>query len=236
MACSLDSALKREIKCRFWFIRLQLSVIFSRPIYVRPHQRKTHMPAVPAFCDTCGTAFNSGIFVENSTNISFSGNRSGPCPRCGGMGHVPDGVFNFIGNTIEILSAPERTVSELLSLARIFREARDRGEDKEQVAARVEKEVPSLSALAKLLPTNKSELYGFLGVVIAAVALYTQSADRPPSQTVLNVTQIVQQITNEQPQNRTQTQLPATPLKQGRNEPCQCGSGKKFKKCCGALK
>ena len=29
------------------------------------------MPSVPAFCDTCGTVFNSGIFVENATNITF---------------------------------------------------------------------------------------------------------------------------------------------------------------------
>jgi hypothetical protein len=194
------------------------------------------MPAVPAFCDTCGTAFNSGLFVENSKNISFAGNRSGPCPRCGGMGHVPDGVFNFIGNTIEILSAPERTVSELLDLAKILREARDKGENTEQVAARIQKELPSLLVLAKLLPTNKSELYGFLGVVIAAVALYTQSGDKPPSQTVVNVTQIFQQITNEQPEHRNQVRLPAAPQKTGRNESCQCGSGKKYKRCCGALK
>lgn len=151
------------------------------------------------------------------------------------MGHVPDGVFNFIGNTIEILSAPERTVSELHGLARIIREARDKGENKEQVAARIEKELPSLSPLAKLLPTNKNELYGFLGVIIAAVALYTQSGDKPPSQTIVNVTQIVQQITTyEQAQN--QVQPSASAQKQGRNEPCQCGSGKKYKKCCGALR
>jgi hypothetical protein len=194
------------------------------------------MPVVPAFCDTCGTAFNSGVFVENATNITFTGNPSGPCPRCGGMGHVPDGVFNFIGNTIQILSAPERTVSELLGLSRILREAREKGENKEQVTARIQKELPSLSVLAKLLPTNKSELYGFLGVVIAAVALYTQSADKPPSQTVVNVTQIIQVITNEQPQNKSQIQSSASLHKRGRNEACQCGSGKKYKKCCGALK
>jgi uncharacterized protein YecA (UPF0149 family) len=32
-------------------------------------------------------------------------------------------------------------------------------------------------------------------------------------------------------------ETPATPVtrqKVGRNEPCPCGSGKKFKKCCGA--
>jgi SEC-C motif len=191
------------------------------------------MPATPAFCDICGAAFNSGFFIENSTNVSFSGNKSGPCPRCGGMGSVPDGVFNFIGNTIEILSAPGRMVSDLLGLAKILREARDKGENKEQVVARIEKELPSLSVLTRLLPTNKSELYGFLGVVIAAVALYTQSGDKPPSQTIVNVTQIVQQITNEEPQHRNQIRLPAAQQKQGRNESCQCGSGKKHKKCCG---
>ena len=36
---------------------------------------------------------------------------------------------------------------------------------------------------------------------------------------------------------RTRSEIPATPVtrkKVGRNEPCPCGSGKKFKKCCGA--
>lgn len=28
--------------------------------------------------------------------------------------------------------------------------------------------------------------------------------------------------------------IPVTSLKIGRNEPCTCGSGKKYKKCCGA--
>jgi hypothetical protein len=121
------------------------------------------MPAVPAFCDTCGTVFNSGFFVENSREVSFAGNRSGPCPKCGGMGHVPDGVFNFIGNTIEILSAPERTHAELMRLAEILRQAKERSETKEQVAERIEKEVPGLAKLAGLLPSNRAELYGFLG-------------------------------------------------------------------------
>lgn len=190
------------------------------------------MPSVPAFCDTCGTVFNSGFFVENSMNISFSGNRSGPCPRCGGMGHVPDGVFNFIGNTIEILSAPERTVAELTHLSRILDEAKTKSETREQVASRIEKELPSLSKLAQLLPENRSELYGFLAVVLAAVQLFTQTP-AAPSSTTINVTQVIQQVTAEpQPQKVA----PRTAKKTGRNEPCPCGSGAKYKRCCGALK
>ena len=194
------------------------------------------MPVVPAFCNTCGTAFNSGFFVENSTNISFAGNRSGPCPKCGGMGHVPDGVFNFIGNTIEILSAPERTIIELLSLVKIIKEARAKSETKDQVATRIKNELPGLSLLAKILPENKNELYGFLSVVLAALALYTQSPEKPSIQTTINITQIVETVIVEGKKEAVQgTQVAPSP-KQGRNDPCNCGSGMKYKKCCGALK
>jgi uncharacterized protein YecA (UPF0149 family) len=190
------------------------------------------MPSVPAFCDTCGTVFNSGFFVENSTNMSFTGNRSGPCPSCGGMGHIPDGVFNFIENTIEILSAPERTMAELTQLARILREAKAKSETREQVASRIEKETPSLSKLAKLLPENRSELYGFLALVLAAVQLLTQTP-AAPSSTTINITQVIQQVVAEP---KAAKEAPARSQKVGRNELCPCGSGAKYKRCCGALK
>ena len=191
------------------------------------------MPSVPAFCDTCSTVFNSGIFVENSTNISFAGNRSGPCPNCGGMGHVPDGVFNFIGNTIEILSAPERTISELTRLAQILREAKANSETKEQVATRIEKEIPALSKLAKLLPENRVELYGFLALVLTAAQFFT-----PPSQPpiTINVGQVIQMSIVETPISSVPERRLAGAKKPGRNDPCTCGSGAKYKKCCGPLK
>jgi len=34
----------------------------------------------------------------------------------------------------------------------------------------------------------------------------------------------------------TEVQLSRTPPRVGRNEPCPCGSGKKFKKCCKYVK
>ena len=129
------------------------------------------------------------------------------------MGHVPDGVFNFIGNTIEILSAPERTISELLSLERILREAKTQSKTRDQVAKRIKKDLPGLSLLAKILPENKSELYGFLGVVIAVIALYTQSSEKPPSQTIINITQVVETILVERPQKSSIAAKSAQPPK-----------------------
>src|SRR5450830_1236996 len=101
---------------------------------------------LPAFCDTCGTVFGSGVVADTATNTTFSGNRSGPCPKCGGMGHIPDGVFNFIGNTIEILRVPARTVAELTHLAKILREAQEKSQTKGEVSARIERELPSLAS------------------------------------------------------------------------------------------
>jgi SEC-C motif len=193
------------------------------------------MPLVPAFCNSCSTPFNSGFFVEDSFHMSFSGCTAGPCPKCGDTGHIPDGIFNFVDSTIQVLSAPQRTIVELLALRRILEEAKAKSETKDQVTARIEREVPGLALLARLLPENKNELYGFLGVTLTAIALYTQSPERPPAQIVVNVTQVVQAAVAEVPKKYASSAAGRADPKQGRNEACKCGSGLKYKKCCGAM-
>ncbi|NMT18189.1 hypothetical protein HKA99_27985, partial [Vibrio parahaemolyticus] len=37
----------------------------------------------------------------------------------------------------------------------------------------------------------------------------------------------------EEPEQDPRLSQPVSSLKLGRNDPCICGSGKKFKKCCG---
>jgi uncharacterized protein YecA (UPF0149 family) len=178
------------------------------------------------------------MFFDNATNITLSGNRAGPCPRCGGMGHVPDGVFNFVGSTIEILSAPERTIDELQRFASILREAQKTSQTKEEVAAKVERDVPALSGLIKLLPENRAELYGFLAVVLAAIQLLTQPSESSKAnspQVTVNVTQVIEQAVAPQSKPAAQAR-PEPSRKVGRNEPCPCGSGEKYKKCHGALR
>jgi hypothetical protein len=180
------------------------------------------------------TVFNSGIFVENATLTTFVGNRCGPCPNCGGMGHIPDGVFNFIGNTIEILSAPERTNAELKRLAEIIREARAKVETREQVASRIERELPSFSFITNLLPENKVELYGFLSLALTALASFT-SLSATPHVTTVTVNQVINQAIVERPNTMTMPETTIPVKKPGRNEACPCGSGKKYKKCCGKI-
>jgi len=74
------------------------------------------MPNLPAFCDSCGTIFPSGIVVENSNNITINNVESGPCPNCKSTGHIPDGIYNVIGKTIEILNAPNNSSNQIMKL------------------------------------------------------------------------------------------------------------------------
>jgi len=152
------------------------------------------------------------------------------------MGHIPDGIFNFIGETIEILSAPERTINELLSLAKIIKKARTNAESKDQVEKRIKKELPGLSLLAKILPENKNELYVFLSLVLAALPLFKQAPEKQANQTTINITQVIENVITEGKNDTSQNPHHASNPKQGRNEPCNCGSGIKYKKCCGHLK
>lgn len=155
---------------------------------------------VPAVCDTCGTIFPSGFVAEGASNVTFSGCGAGPCPKCGGNGHIPDGLYNFIGDTIELLSGPARTVAELQRLAEILKQARAEGATAEQISKKIDEEVPKLASLKAKLPKTKSELYTFLGISIAALNLILGQV-QCPDRSKIEVSQVVNVIYQEaQPQ------------------------------------
>ncbi len=163
------------------------------------------MVHIPAFCDSCGAAFGSGIVVENCRNITFSGNRSGPCPRCGSMGSVIDGVFNVV------------------------REAAKEKDSTEQITEKINEQVPELSLITRYIPKNATELVAWLTFILIAMQTINQFSkdDSPDINIILN--QSVEQ--SMQPQNYypfNQQAIPPT-----RNSPCSCGSKKRYKHCCG---
>ena len=76
---------------------------------------------LPAVCDNCGAIFSQrAIKAENVRHLTISNVGVGPCPNCGGNGHIPDGVYNVVGNVIEVLAAPERSMEELRRFAEIL--------------------------------------------------------------------------------------------------------------------
>ena len=74
---------------------------------------------LPALCDNCRFVFRSYVHVPMGANATISGTKTGPCPRCGSMGSVPDGFMQILDRTVRLFSGPDITkdVFETIGLA-----------------------------------------------------------------------------------------------------------------------
>ncbi|MGX7596282.1 SEC-C metal-binding domain-containing protein [Planococcus plakortidis] len=203
------------------------------------------MPVIPGICDNCGNVFPSGIFVENSVAV-FEGNEVGPCPYCRGWGHVPDGTFRVVQGAIELISAPQRTLDELVKLNLLLRRVTEADLEKEKVFKKIEKETPQFSPLLEFL---KNEDFRFwlpviLSILSILIPLYaTGNTEEPDVEINQVINHIYQQPVNPVPaltspliSNAMSSETKAIPIKVekiGRNAACPCGSGIKYKRCHG---
>lgn len=199
------------------------------------------MSNVPVVCDNCGLFFTARNLIDApGSTVTFQDVGYGPCPRCGAMGRIPDGTYAFVGDITHLLQAPQRTQRELQILTGIFENAQKRQANQDDIKREVEQAVPQLAAITDLLPRtrNRAELYAFIALVIAILQLLLstpgnlQSVNVDPD-VVVNIA-TGQQAQPSETQARQPTDIsPRKVVKVGRNEPCPCGSGKKYKKCHG---
>ena len=188
------------------------------------------MPDIPAICNSCGTLFPSGMFLENCRDMSLSGCTAGPCPRCGSQGHIPDGIYNVTGNIIELLSGPGSTIEALTRLKEKLTRIRDRTSNQNEIRSQVEEVLSEHEGLKNYIPKNGSELAAYIAVIVSIIALILnygfKNKDKIGPDNVINQINIDQTINI---QASTERVIP----KVGRTEPCPCGSGLKYKKCHG---
>jgi SEC-C motif len=189
---------------------------------------------IPAFCNTCGAVFPSGIDLENAADPVPAGASAGPCPVCRQPGSVPDGVLAFVGNANEILSEP-RTELELAQLATILTEACGKWTSPDQVVARIKEELPELSSMAELLPVTRDGLYPRLALIVSSISLLLQSKQRGDDVTRVSVERTIEHIFSSTEKLAASGARAREKRSVRRNAPCPCGSGKKYKQCCGRL-
>ena len=195
------------------------------------------MPNMPAFCGSCGLVFGSGFQIENSTNISLHGVTS-TCPRCGGVGRVPDGIYNVLGGVVQLLSGPRSSAQQITKLQQVLEAARAKEQNPEEVRKAVEAVAPELTTLASSLPTSRVELYAFITVLLTLLALLVSAyaAWKPSGPSQAEIDTMVRKALDQSASTTTppsaQPQKKRVIPKIGRNMPCPCGSGKKYKRCC----
>lgn len=151
---------------------------------------------VPAIRNECGTLFASPIELNpGAPTMSFVGCGAGPCPSCAGDGSIPDGIYNFIGNTIQILSDSSRTRAQLQRLAAVLTEARQSKMTANELDQRLRQDLPELSSICDALPRTRNELYAFLAIVLTIITMLLgrfgceteKSADVTVNQVINNI-------------------------------------------------
>jgi hypothetical protein len=128
------------------------------------------MAQAPAICDTCRTVFPSGFELAEGSSASFAGSKAGPCPKCHGWGTIPDGLYEFVGDTLRIISdwTPERRQQFANEL-----QAAKAQPDPQQAALAAFTRQPELGDMARrlLVPRNAGEFWAFIATILTAVAL-----------------------------------------------------------------
>lgn len=196
------------------------------------------MAQVPAFCDNCGNAFITSNFIDGDANVSLK-NVVISCPNCGSIAKVPDGIYQFIGDTIKILSAPYSSYLKIQRLTEILQRAKEKKASAKETSKIIEEELPEFSGIAQYLKQQTPTIViGVIQILLGIIQIHLAS------QQMNNPTPIVpQQVINQtfninSPNSRNVKKQfsnnPVTKKKMPINALCYCESGRKYKKCHGA--
>lgn len=198
---------------------------------------------LPAVCDNCrqvwmpnaiGMGVGSSVAIEN---VSVA-----PCPYCGGEGHIPDGLYAAATEGIRAFATSPKSVESLALLRSLLEDAAKQEASGAQVADTIEKRAPQYSKLANLLRRfGPADVIALITLLVMLITWYQSNQDSEAqlgaihaqteaSQTQTEELQRIYDAIVNQGQGPTGSQ---SAIKLGRNEPCWCGSGKKFKRCHG---
>jgi hypothetical protein len=202
-------------------------------------------------CTRCGLAFDADNLIGGPPGaVVHLSNVGTNCPRCGGPArnrdegeHRLDAWGNW-RSVASLLREADASGQDYAKLLRILKASQAREDSAEVVADQVASQTP-FKALAQWMLSNKGVavatwlpvLLVVLGWLVHQVARVGNSDPNPG--TTVNV------VVNEGPSEAEIESRIRSALQQrqratlrvprpGRNQPCLCGSGRKFKRCCGS--
>jgi hypothetical protein len=132
---------------------------------------------IPAVCDRCGEVFPSGIALGPGAGATVIDSKSGPCPRCGDWGSIPNGAYRFAQEAERVIQP--WTPRERESLADELRAAVRTKE--RQAAEQVVRNRPDLREVAErlLIPRDAAAFWGLVAVLIALISVMGHQGGEP---------------------------------------------------------
>lgn len=193
---------------------------------------------IPAICNKCRTIFASGIALKGSCTVITTGCTAGPCPNCGDIGTIPDRIYNYISDTIDVLSSSEYSRKEIQNVVNILKKAKKNNSSLNEIKEEIECTSNNPSKFLELLPKTREEkrddIKFFITTLLAILAIATPflSKDNKEKDSIKDSIKIEKVIHNVyQIENNPDIKI-INFEKINRNVKCPCGSNLKFKKCC----
>jgi hypothetical protein len=179
---------------------------------------------IDAVCGNCGTLLWARMEINQVANVVV---RCGVCRV-----YNESNVYELARGGLRFLIAEGTTVEQLCQLLDALKENR---EDPE---ALVSEEQPDLvRRLAALLPQTRSDAYSVIAILISLLTLWlgrpSTGGSTPAPPTDSQVQQIINDTLKDEGLLLARDAEPTGAQRIGRNEPCWCGSGKKYKRCHG---
>jgi hypothetical protein len=137
--------------------------------------------------------FPSGFSLNNAIRTKFT-DCTCPCPRCGNVGHIPDGVFDFVGDSVKVISDANISTEVLQGLVNAINAyMTDPSASREQITEEIKRRAPGLSPLLAAFPHNRVEWYAFLGLLVAFLTLWVtwQVSHQPTPPTIEIFEQVI---------------------------------------------
>ena len=198
-----------------------------------------------AFCEnaSCGAVFGVPNLVggSGSATLHMTEIRVGTCPVCGGLGRVPDGVYDYTNNVVQFIRGPKQSLSALQKIEKLLRDAGRVGASREQIVDQVRRISPDTAKAIESAP-SVAALQQWILIAIAVVRLailvhttYFKRSDEALQREFID--HLIQE--NNRLRSAPDEAKKARPYRRAgpkvqRNALCTCGSGKKYKRCCGA--
>lgn len=122
----------------------------------------------PAKCRRCGAVVAAtGIeLAPGSQQTTLIGGTFGPCPHCGGLCDILDGVYDGEVGAVRLISGPQATIDTLIQAGLLFQQARSAGRSEDEAIAEAASVLPSLRQLqGKVPPWVRQTVLGILLLV-----------------------------------------------------------------------
>lgn len=133
------------------------------------------MTDVPAICQNCGALYAARVLEGAILKDTKLGGNPIPCPLCGSIGYVVDGLYSNIGNTIQIIASSISSQKQLKYLIAKLNDLKNGRLSTIQFQESIRKDMPEIKSITDTLPKTRSELYAFIAILLTAITILISS-------------------------------------------------------------